>query len=190
MRRKARQEEIFFGYEILEISKLGADEFLASDIPGEIVLAVLADFGTRPAELVIQEILLRLQEANQEKSELEKSLQQLLVYSNISNLVELVRTKIETMPLTIDIRKSSIYRDGKLEGMLEGKREGMLEGKREGMLEGKREGMLEGKREGKEENQKRIVLAMIDAGKYSNEEISSITGASEAYIIALREQKS
>jgi predicted transposase YdaD len=82
------------------------------------------------------------------------------------------------MPLTIDIRKSSIYRDGKLEGMLEGK------------LEGKREGMLEGKLEGKEENQKRIVLAMMEAGKYSNEEISSITGASESYIIALREQKS
>jgi hypothetical protein len=39
------------------------------------------------------------------------------------------------------------------------------------MLKGKREGMLEGK----EENQKRIVLAMIDAGKYSNEEISMLT---------------
>ncbi len=36
------------------------------------------------------------------------------------------------MPITIDVKKSGMYKDG----LLEGQRKGLIEGKRQGLIEG------------------------------------------------------
>ncbi|MBF0515927.1 MAG: hypothetical protein HQK97_02250 [Nitrospirae bacterium] len=48
------------------------------------------------------------------------------------------------MPITIDVKDSDIFKDGRKEGRKEGKRQGRKEGKRQGRKEGIKEGKEEG----------------------------------------------
>jgi hypothetical protein len=74
--------------------------------------------------------------------EREGYIRKLLYLSDLRRLYPKVKMEVSKMPITIDVKNSDIYQEGKEEGLLEGERKGLFEGKREGLLEGI-EGMLE-----------------------------------------------
>ena len=73
-----------------------------------------------------------------------------------------------------------IEAEGIAKGMAKGKAEGMAEGMVKGKAEGKAEGMAEGMVKGENKEKMRTIKRMI--GKYSNEDISYISGLSVSEI--------
>ncbi len=76
-------------------------------------------------------------------------------------------------------RKEGIE-EGRKEGHEEGRKEGIEEGRKEGIEEGRKEGLEKGRIEGRKEVEKETKLEMVDAmlgnPKFTDEDISSISG--------------
>ena len=70
--------------------------------------------------------------------------------------------------------------EGRKEGIEEGRKEGHEEGRKEGHEEGRKEGLEKGRIEGRKEVEKETKLEMVDAmlgnPKFTDEDISSISG--------------
>ncbi|MBF0345929.1 MAG: hypothetical protein HQL06_17090 [Nitrospirae bacterium] len=56
----------------------------------------------------------------------------LLYLFELKMLYNKIKREVENMPITIDVKKSGMYKDG----LLEGQRKGLIEGKRQGLIEG------------------------------------------------------
>ncbi len=80
------------------------------------------------------------------------------------------------MALELKMEDTFTYKQGKREGELKGKREGELKGK------------LEGKREGEKEKRDKIILALINKGKLSIDDIADAAEVSVEYVKELAKQ--
>ena len=83
MRTQLPEEEQITGFELQDIKNLSFQSTLDSDIPEEIILSILTDYKKADAEKVIEEIIYKLQKASKSESELNKSIQQLIVLSRL-----------------------------------------------------------------------------------------------------------
>ena len=169
MRTQLSKEEQITGFELKDIRNFPTQSRLNSEIPEEIILSILTDYKKADAEKVIEEIIYKLQKASKSESELNKSIQQLIVLSRLRKLEVKIKQKINDMPITYDIKTDGLYNQGIQEGILEGIRKGIREGREEGM----------------EKREKEIALNSIKAG-LDNETISKITSLTTRQIEELR----
>ena len=112
MRTELTKKEQITGFSLKNIHSLPVDQTLASDVPEEIILSILADYPKADAERVIANIITRLQSVSADEASLKKSVQQLLVLSRLRKLGELTEKQIEDMPITYDIEKDFLYKRG------------------------------------------------------------------------------
>jgi len=117
MRTKLREEEIYRGFELIVVAQLDSTNLIASQLPEEIILAILGTFDKSKAEAVIRLILKKLKTVCKTESQLRKYIKQLIIYSNLRNLDLLTNKIVRSMPVLYDIRKSSFYQDGMKEGI-------------------------------------------------------------------------
>lgn len=120
-----KKEEIFTGFELIDLGRLDYQQMLSSQIPEAVVLAILADFKGQPPEEAIRSILERFRQVARGKLSLQKYIRQLNVLSGLRKLHELTIKTIEDMPITYDVRTDFLYKKGKAEGKVEGLEEGM-----------------------------------------------------------------
>lgn len=185
-RRKPRMEtrippkEIMTGFNLLDLQRMDADQFLRSEIPEEIILAILGDFGDRSPLVVIRLILSRLKQVEPEAGNLGRVIQQLGILSRIPNLEDTYTQAIEEMPITIDIKKDVLY----LRGMKEGEKLGEERGEKRGEKRGEERGEMRGIKKNSEE----VALKMLRAGSFTDEMICHISGVSETRLQELKEQ--
>lgn len=123
-----KKEEVYTGFELIDLGRLDYKQMLSSQIPEAVVLAILADFKGEPPEKAIRSILERLRQVAKGELSLQKYIRQLNVLSGLRKLHELTVKTIEDMPITYDIRTDFLYKKGKVEGKVEGKAEGKIEG--------------------------------------------------------------
>ncbi len=117
MRTQLRDDEVFSEFNVLNISELRFDEMIQSQIPEEIVLAILSDFQGEQPEQIIRSIILKLIESSKSKADLRKFIQQLHVLSKLRKL-DIQTTKVaNNMPITIDLRDHALYKLGAEEGV-------------------------------------------------------------------------
>lgn len=115
-------EEVFTGFSLKSLRDYSYESLLDSQIPEEIILAVLSDFKKqRPVE-VIRQILSRLQGIGTDEITLRKYIRQLSVLARLRNLTKETHKQIQDMGLTYNITEDYLYQEGLTKGKEEEKR--------------------------------------------------------------------
>jgi hypothetical protein len=112
MRTELTESEKITGFTLKNIHRLPVDQTLASDIPEEIILSILADYPKADAERVIASIITKLRLVSKDEASLKKSVQQLLILSRLRKLGTATEKQIEDMPITYDVEKDFLYKRG------------------------------------------------------------------------------
>ncbi len=131
MQTELEEKHVFRHFEVLSLNELDFTQMLQSQIPAEIVLAILSDFKGADPEKIIRLIVEKLKKYSENDTALEKFIEQLNVLSNLRNLEKKTIKTIKNMPITFNIEDSYTYQLGKKKGRVEGKKEGKKEGKDE-----------------------------------------------------------
>lgn len=112
MRTELAEEERIAGFTLKNTHNLPVDQTLASDVPEEIILSILADYPKTNAEQVIARIIARLRAVSTDEASLKKSVQQLLILSRLRRLSERKKKQADAMPITYDIEQDYLYKQG------------------------------------------------------------------------------
>ena len=123
-----------FKYHLIDIRKIDCAALLKSSALEDNLLAVLC--RVEKHQETIQVVLQRIAQLNDNarRDALEKL--QILMGLRGVKLRQVFNQEVDKMPITVDVRNTAWYQDGKREGILEGERRGILEGERKGKLEG------------------------------------------------------
>ena len=109
MKTQLRDNEVFRGYELINLSELSVDFFRESETPGIILMGVLANFGKASKESVISDLVERIVEYSQTDAEASRHLEQLMIFSRINKLTPIVNQKIDAMPFNFDLKVDEEY---------------------------------------------------------------------------------
>jgi len=109
MKAKIKRDKIDYSYDIIDIRDIPCESFLYSDDPSALVLAMLCDFEGKDKQMVVNTILRRLRELNDEQ-EYRNYLKMVNVYSTNRGLEKEVEKGVEM--LTVDIEKTPFYQIG------------------------------------------------------------------------------
>lgn len=164
MRTKLREDEIIKGFELVNIHELGAEKILKSDIPEEIILAILGEYPRTKAGEIIKKIIERLRDLCNEEIKLQKYIQQLTVLSRLRNLELETKKQVEDMPITYDITKDGLF------------------------LEGVKAGEKRGEKLGADRALKSVITEMLQDPTMTVEKIARFTKVSPEYVRKIREQ--
>ncbi len=114
------QEEIYEGFDLLDISQLDPEECLSSQIPEEIIMAILSNYERERTEVILRLLLKQLRLVCKTPNKLSKYTQQLVILSRLRNLESFTTKIVQEMPITYDIEKDGLY----LQGMEKGEKRG------------------------------------------------------------------
>ena len=107
-----KHENLDFQFNLINILDLDHNDFLYSNRPEDVVIAILCDFKEKSAERIIETILLRLKLLSVDDLALGKYLKQLEILSNLRNLQELTIKKLSTMSFIYDLETDIRYKQG------------------------------------------------------------------------------
>jgi hypothetical protein len=105
-------ENLIFEYKVINLQDFDVELFLTSEQPEEIILAILANFGTNQPEEVVKSILNRIQDLIGKGLKLQKYTRQLQILSMLRDLQPVTNKVIQNMALLFDIRKDIVYQQG------------------------------------------------------------------------------
>ena len=134
MPTKLSPEQQITGFTLRKIHDLPVSMALNSNVPEEIILAILMDFKDVEADVVINQILEKLPKATSNKTRLQRTLKQLLILSRLRNLQVITSKIVSEMPITYDITKDSLYLEGIEFGERKHKRQIILKALQLGIL--------------------------------------------------------
>lgn len=124
MKTQLPENQQFIGFDIYNIQAYDYERLILSEVPQEIVLAILGDFHGEAPEKVIWQIVARLQKVSENKSqlELEKYIRQLNVLSGLRKLQTLTTKITAAMPILLDydIETDRLYKRGIEQGIEQG----------------------------------------------------------------------
>jgi hypothetical protein len=109
---KIVHENLIFEYKVINLQDFDVELFLTSEQPEEIILAILANFGTNQPEEVVKSILNRIQDLIGKGLKLQKYTRQLQILSMLRDLQPVTNKVIQKMALLFDIRKDIVYQQG------------------------------------------------------------------------------
>ena len=124
MEHQLHTESLAYRYGLIDLKSFPYQAFLASGHSEEVLLAILADFGGQPGELIAEQIIAKLQQSTNGTLEMAQRTLQLVRLAVLRDLSTTVFNAARKMAITIDIREDALYQEGKLEGKLEGEQKG------------------------------------------------------------------
>ncbi|NJL11804.1 MAG: hypothetical protein HC913_01445 [Microscillaceae bacterium] len=142
MQTQLREEEVFRGFALKSLHELDYQVILESEIPEEIMLAILCNFKKEEAQEVLSKIIQRLQELSKDAMTLQKYIRQLLVLSRLRNLTAFTTKQLQDMALVYDIEKDALYQKGEQIGIQKGEQIGELKTKIQGIQKALTQGKL------------------------------------------------
>ncbi len=121
------QEDLSFRFTIINLCDIPFEEFLDSDKPETIIMAILANFKRESPDKVIEKVLAKLAESVESRLLLSKYVIQLQVLSNLRNLQSEVNQNIQNMAITadIDLSKDPFFKDAIEKGLEKGLKKGL-----------------------------------------------------------------
>ncbi|WP_353480869.1 hypothetical protein [Haliscomenobacter sp.] len=125
----------FKGYQLIQLSQIPLEEFIESEIPEEIVLAILSKFPKTKLLAVIRLILQRLKKVCKNQIELEKFLHQLTILSQIRKFDQQTKKIINEMPITLDLTKNAFFKDALKDAVNQGLKQGLEQGLEQGIAQ-------------------------------------------------------
>ena len=124
MKNSIKMENLDYSYDIIDMRDIPCESFLYSNDPSALVLAMLCDFEGKDKQIVVNTILKRLKELNDER-EFKNYLKMVNIYSTNRGLEKEVEKGMKM--LTVDIEKTPLYKIGVEKGREEGIVEGIFE---------------------------------------------------------------
>jgi len=113
MKSQIKRDKIEYSYDIIDMRDIACEELLNSNDSSAIALSILCDFKGRDKQSVINTILRRLRELNNDR-DFEKYLEIVTLYSTNRGLEENIKKGVEM--LTVDIEKTPFYQMGVEQG--------------------------------------------------------------------------
>jgi hypothetical protein len=132
MPTKLPEEQVYRGFDLIDVHALDHQQLLESQVPDVIILAVLADYPPEKAESVLRLILRQLKIACKSTSELSKYIKQLVVLSRLRKIEDLTIKITEDMPISYDVETDYLYKKGNEKGMEREKIEVICQARQEG----------------------------------------------------------
>ncbi len=129
-------ELVFTGFKLLDFTQLDPEDLIASQIPEEVLLAILGNFRKEQSLDIIKRILRRLKELNNDEIALKNYIKQLTILSRLRKLESETKKEAAIMPISYDIKTDGLYLEGIKEGMEKGMEKGIKKGQRIGLEEG------------------------------------------------------
>lgn len=121
MKTRLPEDQQITGYELRSLRDLDVKVMLDAETPGEIILSILGDYPRSDANAIIEQTITRLVKASRNETELRRAIQQLLILSRLRNLEVVTKEKIREMPITYDVTKDGLFKEGIQEGIRENK---------------------------------------------------------------------
>ncbi len=106
-------------FELTDLQQFDYQELVRSQVPEEVILAILSNFKGRKPEHIVGAILERLKEVSKQPILLQKYVKQLGILSRLRNLEKVIIKKSTDMPITYDKENDSLYKEGRNEATLE-----------------------------------------------------------------------
>ncbi len=147
-------------FAVVNIREVPKERFLSSEVPEEIMLSLLCDFGKDRPEEVIRLILQNLLKIVGRVERLKKYQRQLQILSRLRKLQPIVTKEISLMPIKFDIETDELY----LEGIEKGVEKGV------------------------ERHQHETVVAMLRDGALSLEKIAEYAGVTFEYVLKVKKE--
>ena len=163
MRTSLKEEEVMKGFGLINLHALDHERLLHSQIPEEIILAILGKYDV-DVEKLVEAIIQRLKEVSGSEIAMQKYIRQLGILSRLRNLEEVVTKKSEEMPITYDYTKDYLYNRGIKEG-----------------TEKEKQRLLKEKQKMIKEKQK-MIKEMLRITDLSTAQIAKIASVSESYV--------
>ena len=157
-------------FEVIVLKQIPKEMFIHSNIPEEVVLAILCDFGEDQPAQVVRQILEHLHKICRRSVRLKKYQKQLLILSRLRKMELIVKTEVEAMTIHYDIETDALY--------LQGIEKGIEEGIEKGIEKGIEEGIEKGIEEGTAIKERQVILAQWSLQEFSLERIALMSGAS------------
>ena len=171
MNTRIQQENLDYRFVLKNLQDYDHRTLLASDVPEEIILAILGDFNDQPPVEVLRTILQRLTQLTADSIKLQKYIRQLGVLSRLRNLQYETYQQIKQMPVEFDIETDYVF----------------VRGKEAGIKQGVVEGLKEGKEEGEKAEKRRLIINMLRSGQLTNQQIATFADVSMAYVEKVRD---
>lgn len=114
-------------YEVIILRDIPKEIFLESQIPEEVILAILCDFGDMKPEQVVRQILLNLRKILRRSNRIKKYQKQLLVLSRLRKMELIVKTEMEAITFHYDVESDGLYQQGIEQGIEAKAREVLLQ---------------------------------------------------------------
>lgn len=114
MPTQLKPEEIFTGFELVNIHEIDSNVWLNSQVPEVILLAILGKYPKSQANEILKKIIQNLKKVCQNPSLVRKYVNQLIILSRLRSLEEETFKIVKDMPLTLNIEDSYIYQQGAL----------------------------------------------------------------------------
>lgn len=112
-------------YEVIVLKQIPKEQFLHSEIPEEVVLAILCDFGEDDPAKVVRDILYNLKRILRKSNRIKKFQKQLLILSRLRKMELIVKTEVEAMTIHYDIETDGLFLKGIEEGIEKGIEQGI-----------------------------------------------------------------
>jgi len=112
MRTKLESSEVFESFTLVSVRNFSPQKWLDEEEPSRVIMAILGDYQKENAALVLVDIFDKLVKVCKTDVELKKYLEQLLIISRMRNLEELTVKLLKEMPITLDHKKSYLYKLG------------------------------------------------------------------------------
>lgn len=120
IKTKLPSNEIYKGFTLVRVNEKDPKEYLASDIPEMVILAVLGDYSDERKTEIIRLIIMRLQSLISNKRKLGKYINQLLIFGRFRKLENIITQNFEDMTtVNYDITKDGLYLKAKAEAKKE-----------------------------------------------------------------------
>ena len=134
-------DQIFTKFEIINLCTINSDKLLSSQIPEELILAVLSNYNKEQTEEILRSIINKLKNAVKDKALLQKYIQQLIFISRLRKIDDKTIKILQSMPILIDIENDTLYKQGMMQGISKGISQGISQGKIEMIIQGFKSGI-------------------------------------------------
>jgi predicted transposase YdaD len=124
MRTELKPEEVYTGFDLVNVHALDPNELLNSQIPEVVITAILADYDPTEAEIILRKIIANLKKLVKNKRVLKKYINQLIMLSRLRKIESLTIKITEEMPIHFDYETDTLYLRG-IEKGIEKEREKM-----------------------------------------------------------------
>jgi predicted transposase YdaD len=185
-RNRLRHKDLKHRFKVIILEEVSKDMFIDSDIPEEVIIAILCNYGNDSREEVVQKILSRLSQLEKRETLLQKFQKQLLTLSRLRNMELIVINQMETMNIHYDIEKDGLYLEGIEKGIQKGLEQGIEKGREQGIEQGREEGIEQGIEQGREEGieleKRNFVQALWSHQEFSFKKMASLVGLDEEQV--------